>query len=238
MMRLIDFLFAVAITLGITLILLSSRVFAADKAMDQLRQTAVRIEGMGCLGSGSIVEGKSGKRYVLTNQHLCNCAKYRGDVYATFEDGSLVVGHVVKQDWGSDLCAAQITRAEHALKLGRGVAPLTEVNTRGYPGGCLTESHGRIAGPVDWDTDFAIGDIGTCPVRSRAIYGLNGVLAACRLHYRSTLSNLFSRPGSSGSAVVNDSGELVGVISSWHPDSAFEAGLVPFDQLKEFLSSL
>lgn len=211
---------------------------AENPAMEQLRKTAVRIDGNGCMGSGSVVEGKSGKHYILTNQHLCNCAKYRGNIYATFEDGQQLVGTVVSQNWNSDLCAAHINGYDKALKLGRSLAPLTEVNTRGWPGGRLTESHGHVVGTVRWSTDFPIEQIGVCPTKSKPVYGSNDVLAACTLTYVSVLSNLYARPGSSGSAVVNDDGQLVGVVSSWHPGSDTEAGLVPFSQLKEFLRDL
>jgi S1-C subfamily serine protease len=239
MKRLIDFLFAVAITLALAFILFASGAFATQPtAMEQLRKTAVRIDGTSCLGTGSVVEGKSGKHYILTNQHLCNCARYKGDIYATFEGGALLVGRVVKQDWGSDLCAAQVTSPNPALKLGSGLAPMTELNSRGYPSGRLTESHGIAVGYVDWDTDFPIEEIGSCPKKSSPMYGMNGVLAACKLHYHSLLSNLYARPGASGSPVVNNRGELVAVISSWHTDSVYSAGLVPFEQLRVFMEGL
>lgn len=240
--RIIDIVLITAVTVALGFVLFAFGAFGAradtSKGVLLLRKTAVRIDGTGCMGSGSIVEGKSGKKYLLTNQHLCNCAKYRGDIYGTFEDGKLLVGRVVKQDWGSDLCAAQVGAVDQALHIGKGLPPLTEISTRGYPGGRLTESHGRSAGPVDWETDFPIEEIGTCPRNSEPLYGFNGVLAGCKLRYRSTLSNLYARPGASGSAVVNDQGELVGVVSSWHAGSDFDAGMVPFAQVREFLNTL
>lgn len=238
MKRLIDFLFAVAITLVLALILLASRAFAADKAMDQLRQTAVRIEGVSCSGSGSIIEGKSGRHYLLSNNHVCNCAGEKGYFYATKEGGELIKARIVKRSWAYDLCAGQIDVMGPGLKLGRAPAPLSAVSSRGYPGGRLVETRGRIGGSTTWTWEAGIEMMGTCPAGVPKLYALNGNVAGCALSFTSTLTNLYGRPGSSGSAVVNSNGELVGVLSSWKPDSEYSAGMVPYSQLKDFMGGL
>lgn len=239
MNRVNEFLFGVVLVI---LVLFFAFTFPSQadtsKAMQALRQTAVRIEGVGCTGSGSIVEGKSGKHYLLTNQHVCNCAQQLGKLYGTFDSGEVVSGKVVKHSWESDLCAARVEDTRPALKVGSQLLPFTEVNTRGYPGGRLAESHGTVKGNTEWDLDFDISEIGQCPASSEQGRGMNGALSVCRLHYVSTLTNLYGRPGSSGSAVVNDDGKLVGVISSWHPGNDYDAGQVPFEDVRRFLLAL
>jgi S1-C subfamily serine protease len=238
MQRLIDFLLIGAIILATAILVSVNSNADTAKAMTLLRRTTIRVDGLGCTGSGSIVEGKSGHHYVVTNSHVCNCVRYRGAVRGTFESGELVTGHSPKLDWSADLCAAQVEDSRPALKLGQQLSPMTQVSTRGYPGGRLTESHGMIAGHQEWDSDFPISELGRCPHDSLVLYGMNGNIEGCRMHFTSTLSDLFGRPGSSGSPVVNDDGELVGVISSWMPGSSFETGQVPFEQLKRFLEAL
>jgi S1-C subfamily serine protease len=240
MVRFIDFLFAVAITLLFALILVTAKAAHADtkSAMDQLRKTAVRIEGAGCSGSGSVVQGRSGHHYLITNAHVCLCAGYRKHLYATYEGGAMVRGDVSKIDWNADLCAARVDNSYPALKLGPMPVPYQEVNTRGYPSGRLAESHGMLKGSVSWEYEMEIGIIGECPAGTQVMRDINGRVSGCELHHFSVLSNLYARPGSSGSPVVNDDGGLVGVISSWHPGDDYDAGSVPYGQVRSFLEGL
>lgn len=232
------FIFAIALILILDVFLLTGAHADNLKAMTELRSTALMVNGAQCSGSGAIVEARSGGHYLLTNSHVCLCANHLGYVNATFDSGELVHAKIVKQDWSSDLCAARVEKTRPALKLGSQLLPMMEVYTRGYPGGRLTESHGAVKGDVLWDWDVEIETIGSCPVGSRVIRGFNGTLRGCSMTFTSTISSLYSRPGASGSAVVNDDGQLVGVLSSWHPGDDYDAGQVPFSQLRKFLEAL
>jgi S1-C subfamily serine protease len=241
--RVINYFFALVITLlAILVLVLMVITFPAQadtgKGMDSLRKTVVQVNGTGCMGSGSIVEGKSGKRYIVTNAHVCHCTRWKGNINATFETGELVVGKIVKQEWASDLCAARVVKDLPALKLAPNLLPLQEVNTRGYPGGRLTESHGRVRGMVDWEFAMDISMLGECPAGSKKQYGFDGVLYSCLFRWTSVVTDLYSRPGASGSPVVDDNGGLVGVVSSWLAGSDSESGMVPFHQVKRFLEGL
>lgn len=240
MNRVINALFALVISLAFALFVLALTVHAEEtKAMRALRQTAVMVNGLGCSGSGSIVEGKSGRHFLVTNNHVCNCAAYKGRVYATFEGGGLVRAIIVKKSWPYDLCAARVDRSYPALKLAPKLDPRSELNTRGYPEGRLTESHGTLGEDTDWFWTAPLDEVGNCPTNSQKLYGLNGALAGCRIHFTSTTSSLYGRPGSSGSAVVNDEGQLVGVVSSFNPDDDnYDAGQTTFEQTKSFVESL
>lgn len=210
----------------------------ASVAQDNLRRATVMVNGLSCSGSGSLVQARSGKTYLLTNAHVCMCAEFKGDVFATFDDGHLLQAKVIKKDVQKDLCAAQVDAPDFYLKMAPQLLPLTEVNTRGYPMGRLTESHGIVKGSIEWDYDMDIQKVGICPKGTQKGINYRGVVSVCRIHFVSTLSNLYARPGSSGSAVVNDQGELVGVVSSFHPTDEYNAGLVQFNDVRDFLSKL
>jgi len=234
----IDLLFFLVIVLAIGLFIAARADADTSKAMTALRKTAIRIEGVSCLGSGSIVEGHSGRKFAISNNHVCNCSSEQGYFYATQEDGTLIKAKIVKRSWAYDLCAGLVEDSRPALKLGHAPGPMSEVSSRGYPGGRLVETHGRIGGSTQWTWNAGIEMMGTCPAGAQKLYALNGNVAGCALSFTSTLTNLYGRPGSSGSAVVNNDGELVGVLSSWMPDSDYSAGMVPYSQLKEFVGGL
>lgn len=224
-------------TIGVIVIkLLIASASAAElpTAVVKLRESAVHID----IGSGSIVEGKSGKHYILTNWHVCNSARWKGSLYATYNEGPVVVGPVVKMSPTKDLCVARVDSSKPALKLAPRILPRSEVYTRGWPEGILTESHGRTLGDTVWEYFFNIQLVGECPKGFNKERSPNGNVVGCTGSFESTLTNLYGRPGSSGSPVVNSDGELVGVISSWHPESDYEAGMVTYKQVKEFLSDL
>lgn len=215
-------------------VLLTLSSNAADIAIDRLRATTVHIS----VGSGSIVEGKSGKHYILTNAHVCNYAQWKGTLTAHYPSGETVQGRIVKSSFAVDLCAAEVAKETAALKTASFVLPLATIYTRGFPGHILAESKGRILMERTWNLFFPIEELGECPSGSEKIRDVRGILAGCGLTFTSALSTLYTRPGSSGSPVVNGKGELVGVVSSLHSDSAAEAGLVRFKDVKRFLENL
>jgi len=199
-----------------------------------LRDTTVHIS----VGTGSIVQGDSGKQYILTNSHVCNYARWNGTLTAHYQDGTPVTGIIAKDNFAIDLCAARISRQNKALKLGPRLLPLSRVYTRGYPGHILSQSSGVVGLTEDWMLMIPIEELGKCPAGTREVLDLRDVVFACHAKFRSTLSTLYGRPGSSGSPVVNSAGELVGVVSSVHTDTAYSTGMVTFQDLQKFMQGL
>lgn len=224
------------ITFGIVGCLLVGTALADPYEL--LAQTVVQVDGSACKGSGSVVRAKSGLTYVLTNAHVCHCANYKNKVFSTRESGALISGVIAKEDWGKDLCAVKVEEQTITLLMGDSPNSFTVIYTRGYPGERLTISKGRMSGLTEWDLSMGVEDIGECPKGSKKQYDTSGILRYCTLHFVSRLSNLYARPGSSGSPVVDGDGGLVGVVSSWHTDSDYDAGLVPYNDVKNFLSGL
>lgn len=204
-------------------------------AFERLRETTLHVD----IGSASIVEAPSGKHYILTNDHVCRFGKWKGTLFARFPEGPSVKGRIVKTNARYDLCAVELSKQPAALKVGKRLRRGQKVYTRGFPQHILTESFGIVGGSADWEYSFPIGEIGECPPEFHQVRDpYEDILVACRARYHTILTNLYGRPGSSGSPVVNDAGELVGVISSWSPDGDFEAGMVELSDVKDFLSDL
>ena len=213
----------------------TSKVANAD-AIENLRISTVRVNG----ATGAIVQAKSGKKYLVTNWHVCafvggNSTSLTG----IFDSGREVVGPIKLKDPESDLCAAQLNQPNlSALTLSK-YDESKDLVTRGYPGGHVKESHGYSRGKIEWECEVDIELIGTCPGDSKVRYYHNGQVRSCVLHWTSVLTNLFSRPGSSGSPVVDNDGHLVGIMSS-HDSSYndYSGGMVSTEQLRAFLDKL
>lgn len=214
--------------------LVSPKVHAGYDPYTDLKDTTVHI----AVGSGSIVQAPSGKHYLLTNWHVCIAGGWKGTISGSTETGTLYLGKVVKSSPEKDLCAAEIKKQGPALKLAKEFLPDSQLWTRGYPEGVLTQSQGKANIVTTWNFEFPIDMVGECPAEFRKHYDFTEILRGCIATYQSLLTDLYSRPGSSGSPVVNNKGQLVAVISSWHTERKYDAGCVQFEDVREFLADL
>ncbi len=206
---------------------------AAHAAPSNLKDTTVHI----AVGTGFIAQGKSGNTYLVTNWHVCNAGSWAGKMHGNFEGGEHVSGPIVKLSPLSDLCASKLTKRTKSLKIASSLAALEQVYTRGYPFGVLSETSGQFAGVTSWSFTYPIEEVGTCFKGSKPWIGGDGKLKGCTASYTDNMTNMYSRPGSSGSPVVNEAGELVGVMSSWDGNKD-SGGMVTLEQVREFLNAL
>jgi len=212
--------------------IISVQLSRADDGIGVLRTATVHLTG----ATGGVVYGKSGKKYILTNWHVCASLK-SDDIVGMYDNGKVLTGHVVSISPGSDLCAAVIKDNVPAIKLAKN-PKLDNLLTRGYPSGVVTESSGFATGTETWVYEFEVERIGHCPDTAQVNYD-HGVVYSCTLNWTSTITTLFSRPGSSGSPVVDLTGGLVGVISSeGGQGNDFCGGMVPYLEVKTFLDNL
>lgn len=219
--------------LGTLASLFISIAFAEEPAFTKLRETTVHI----AIGSGSIVEGKSGSHYLLTNWHVCNAGSWKGNMQASYEKGELVQGKITKLNPLFDLCAIKLNKQPKSLKLAKTLAPGQKLYTRGYPFGVLSESSGQFVGIGRWEYAYDIEEVGECFKGSVKLYNGHGRVSACSVTYTDNMTNIYSRPGSSGSPVVDASGDLVGVMSSWDANDD-RGGMVQLENVQEFFKGL
>lgn len=205
-------------------------------ALENLRASTVRVNG----ATGAIVQGKSGKKYLVTNWHVCAFVNGKARfLTGTFDSGYEVTGPIKLKDPESDLCAAEINEPNlPALTISK-YDESKDLITRGYPGGHVKESYGYSKGKLDWECEVDIELIGACPGRSKVRYYHNGQVRSCVLHWSSVLTNLFSRPGSSGSPVLDNDGYLAGIMSSHDSNyNDYAGGMVSTEQVRAFLDRL
>jgi S1-C subfamily serine protease len=209
--------------------------FASPMAHQKLSETTLRLN----VGSASLVTAPSGKAYILTNWHVCLEENWKGQILGRFDNGRAVSGRISKESPLLDLCAALIEGNYPSLTIAKQASFNEKIVTRGYPLGIVTESEGIIGTETTWEHSIEIERVGECPEGFTAERSLaNNRIEACTVHWTSYLTSLYSRPGSSGSPVVNAAGDLLGVVSSWHPARRFEAGVVPLSSVQKFFRGL
>lgn len=225
--------FSVGVVLNISWILFNSPAEGSEPYNLKLKDNTARMSN----GSGFIFKGPSGKQYLVTNYHVCLGGSWHNVATGSLESGEVVRGGIVKRDIKPDLCAALIERRKAPLELAKELKPDTRVYTRGYPYGVLSQSKGKYIGITKWSYMFPIEQIGECPSEAQKDFSGDGILAGCETEYTDNVTDLYARPGSSGSPVVNFDGDLVGVMSSW--DSGKDAGgMVRLEDIKEFFKGL
>lgn len=208
--------------------------YSGSVATEKLRASTVHLS----VGTGFVAAGASGQKYLITNWHVCLHSKWKGTLTASTPEGPVLTGRIIKEAPTVDLCAARLSAVSAYLKVAPRIVPKQAIYTRGYPGHILSESAGRAYQAITWEVFFGAEEIGTCPRGFETVHDMRRIYVGCKTTFTSTLTDLYARPGSSGSPVVDDNGDLVGVISSWMPDRDTEAGMVPYADLKRFLGGL
>lgn len=204
-------------------------------AYAKLQAAATHID----IGTGFIVKAKSGRFFMVTNFHVCtNEHGMQPLVHGSTFDGQSFVGRIAAMSPDADLCAVSISQEDaksRALELGTSFNYDGVTYTRGYPHGVVGEFKGIFAGKFVWYINYPIEEVGVCPGHFTKIFDTYGKLISCTKQFTSLRTTHFALPGSSGSPVVNEQGQLVAVLHAGGPDGA---GLIPFEAVKVFLDSL
>lgn len=207
-------------------------------AISKLRASTLRVP----VGTGSLFKAKSGKFYLLTVWHVC---LHLGDpderVSGSLPDGTTFLGKIVKTNPTSDLCAIDVTydvklNQTPTLVLANKFPFKGKLYTRGYPELVLTEAEGHYTGELKMDAGFPIEDLGECPKGFKVNRTVYSRIISCTAPFKQYETTLYVRHGSSGSPVVDDNGDLVGVVDTM--DEKGSCGIVPFPLLKDFVSDL
>lgn len=192
------------------------------------------LSGRG-MGSGAVIQAPgSGKKYIMTNWHVCHLSKPGTTYYSMLEDGTYLHGKAAYMDIHYDLCLIEVDQRQPAIIIGVDIEFREKLFTQGFPRGKFRESEGRLDRVEMWELDMQeelSGD--ACPKDFTKVHTL--FRQRCMGTYPTGITTLYGAPGSSGSAVVNESGQLVAVIQSAESDGGDSAGVILIDRVREFL---
>lgn len=189
-------------------------------------------------GTGFILHLGNGFVTGITNEHVCdNSALIEVE---TRDQGNLIMP-VIKTDFGSDLCMFGMpqrrTTPEMGISVARTVAPFTPAITSGF---ALLETENVQHGYVTKIKDVLIHSPPrngkTCQdgTKPETMFDGFSLMVLCEDAFTVQQTTFTIFPGNSGSPVVNEQGQLIGVISGTHRITKY-GHMVPLDQVQRFL---
>lgn len=230
---------AVSATLGLIIIGAALQITNAESLPVRVSHSSVRLVGpMGePHGSGSVVK-YADKEVIITNWHVCESYRDKSNITLLIDD-SFFLSKQITSDLELDLCAIEYTPTirdfSHRIALELTDKPLRRFDklmVLGYPlDSMLSPIFGYVLGPKRITIAFGYKQ-GKCLEGFREEATMFFTL--CVKDYNLIVTNLQTFPGNSGSPVVNEQGELVGVINSGEGTLNY-GNMILLEDLRKFL---
>lgn len=207
-------------------------------------------------GTGFFVKAPSGKTFILTNSHVCGLRDKNNNVYVKERGSSTYLPRRIVHDYyrTHDLCLVESFSSVQGLDVASSVHEGDTVGIVGHPKLFpLTMTTGEYIGEqlislyypkqgkrysgtptlapsnTKIDIDKIMEDIKKMMRRFRSRFELRTLRASQIIGY--------SRPGNSGSPIVNFYGNVVAVLFAGNPGDAMETYAVPLETVEEFLAN-
>lgn len=187
--------------------------------------------------TGFTVQGRSGTTVIMTNNHVCELAE-NGYLFVTYKENRYVL-HTIKSYLYNDLCAIEAPRGAGHLSLARKAAVGDVAYIVGHPLlEPLTLTQGEISGQVNIEIQVMKGeeDCKGPTYNWEVVDSVWGEFMSCERKLASWATTATILPGNSGSPVVNNYGNVIGVAFAGY--NGVRGYAVPFEDLADFLKEL
>lgn len=176
-------------------------------------------------GTGFTMTTKSGKLVIVTNHHVC-------ERYTEMMLNYVVLAKVIERDFEHDLC---LLDGHYGLPLEIGQEPRVydDLYVVGHPYlNPKTPTQGNFLGEFVVPVGMMRGPLEGCPegtVRAEGFFFI-----VCIKYYQLGQTTVPTHPGNSGSPIVNNEAQLVGIINSGDTRT-HNGGFVPVRHLRPLL---
>ncbi len=221
-------------------------------AIGQQKNSIVRVLDPSGRGGGTgfaVATPINGRKVIVTNWHVCQVA-VRGAVLVNTPQGNML-SYVIAADPKRDLCAVEAPEDTPILAVSETrPSQFEHLHVLGHPRlEQLTLEYGRYTGEFTVAIAMEPNDDGECfkgmkptakiaPYEQRestaeSMFGLE----LCVMPYQLAQTTVRIYPGNSGSPVLNERGQIVGVMNASDNES-FKGLMIPLRHLKGFLLGL
>lgn len=221
--------------IGMSLIMICA-IPKGGRSEDWLRNRVVKLTGNDVLCSGEQVKAPSGRNYILTAGHCKATIGADGSVDVSADDGKHARRRMIEEDPYSDLLLIEgLPDDREGLSIAQSDYQQEHVRTYTHGAGMDTyETRGDLVMLKDLQVfaEFASPeDCSSKPKYKMLDTGFFGEV--CIMDVIEQASTAMTVPGSSGGMVVDDSGNLVGVVSAGGEGFSYFATL---KDIQRFLS--
>jgi S1-C subfamily serine protease len=202
----------------------------------RLARSVVRVlnfEGTGG-GTGWVTRSASGRRVIVTNDHVCEVAK-DGMVRIQDDSGTSSIKEVLTTSFDHDLCLIEGIEAPALTVAKTGPNRFDDLTVVGHPLlGPLTMSKGQFTGISILPIGGFVEEGQECPHGTETVQSLFGTVCIHLMELGTTTAQIY--PGNSGSPVINTDGEVIGVMNSGD-GMMFHGNLVTLNYLRDILNT-
>ncbi len=185
-------------------------------------------------GTGFLLQTSKGM-IIITNEHVCSLA-FQGMILVTFPNGLNFLSKVIKtSSKGYDLCSIEAPKGFVGLKLGKKPSIMDRIYSLGYPSmEPLQIGSGFMGGQALAETIIPITT--ECKGLSKKMIKVPQYpQPVCVEDQIADFTTLLTAGGASGSPVLNQWGEVIGVIFGVSPKTN-HALTIPYWELLDFIN--
>ena len=236
-------LVAVASVLTVYLVVMIGRAIFEQNLRARLAQSVVYVtnDAGNSGGTGFQLENDKGRKFIVTNSHVCEAAGLDGiiSIRSEHEEPS-IKRRIIEASKTIDVCLIEAVDDMPALKMADGYEFGDVAHVLGHP---YLQPRTFVSGELVGEEQVAIvkyiltpeTEKDVCPGTIEDVQMFIFEMKACVIRYKSISTTITIFGGNSGSPLVNAFGEVIGVVFAANNVDHWGKA-VPLEELQEFIN--